>query len=866
LLISVCCAEFEKAAAMDVNGLNFWMLAEQGDWLPPAGSSDLSYCVQNSRLQLRGARTGPPLTEIFSIASALVEVPPMARDSFGNYARWDAGSGHVVAGGSAPGEVPIFAPPPLQPVTDLALGYDGILYVAVAGSLIFIDRRNRWPNFTLTDSNFNFWRLLPLPAGGILALDRANARLGVVTGQPPQDLPLAQPDPKLLRSCRQNPDPPRILAQVALPASEAWIALSATSNPGQFALLSWSTADAANQSAWLRLIGLDTSNFQVLSISNQAQIQAAPGLAASIRLQGIVFPYALACLDNTRFATLVSNSNEALIFDLSGFDPATPPATVPPAGDSYILAAANLGPFVHGFDQPPYYANGTGMLPLLPLSLNAFFPSGTAVNQSTIDSGTAQSTWHRLFLEAIVPPRTGVIVWLAASDDPANLSGTSVQWFPHVVGAVDMSTLPQETPRAVWLSTPTEIAFAAPLLAETPVRDVQGLFMALVQRANTAVRSLRGRYLAVKLELSGDRRSTPQIAALRIYASRFSYVDNYLPELYREDTFGDDADLPGPCTRPDFFERFVDIFEGQLTRIEDRVANAYLVTRPESTPDPSLDWLGGWIGITPGNYPPGRRRARIAATPRLYEERGTTQGVIDALDIATGGLCTRGAVIVIEDFRLRHTFATILGADLSISDDPLLPGYSASSNSFVGDTLFLGDPYNAEFLALFADDIRTASEQAQVDTFFDQLAHRLTVFVHDQVETVDLGLISSIVEEEKPAHVSLNILRATQGFMIGLASLVGVNTYLGPSQPPGVATVDGSQIGRYDLITHLPSLDPRIESDPDYAGNLNPVARLAGPSALMENAATITLDATASTASPGSNLVAYTWTLQPPGP
>ncbi|HEX4030668.1 MAG TPA: hypothetical protein VHX20_09920 [Terracidiphilus sp.] len=849
---------------MDVNGLNFWMLAQQGDWLPAAGSPDLSYCSSSQRLQLRSARTGPPLAEVFTTAAALVEAAPMARDAFGNYARWDAGSGHVVAGGSGPGEVPIFAPPPLQAVSDLALGYDGILYVAVAGSLILVDRRNRWPNFTLADPAFNFWRLLPLPSGGVLALDRIHSQLGLVTGQPPQDLPLAQPNPALLRSCQQNPDPPRVAAKVALPDSEAWIALAATSAPGQFALLSWTSATAANQDAWLRLVALDAALSQTLSISNQAQIQAAPGLAAPIRIEGVAFPYALAGLDNMRFAALASNTNEALIYDLSDFNPAAPAASVPPAGDSYILAAADLGPFVHGFDQPPYYANGSGMLPLLPLSLNAFSASGITTNQQTIDSGTAQSTWHRLFLEAILPPRTGVVVWLAAADDPAQLTGPGVQWFPHVAGAVDMSTLPPQTPRAVWLSTPTEIAFAAPLLGETPAPGVQGLFMALVQRANTAVRSMRGRYLAVKVQLSGDRRSTPQIAALRVYASRFSYVDNYLPELYREDTFGDDADQPGPSTRPDFFERFVDIFENQLTRIEDRVANAYLVTRPESTSDASLDWLGGWIGIPPGNYPPGRRRARIEATPKLYEERGTAQGIVDALDTATNGLCTRGAVIVIEDFRLRHTFATILGANLAITDDPLLPGYSGSSNSFVGDTLFLGDPYNAEFLALFADDIRTASEQAQVDTFFDQLAHRLTVFVHDQVETVDLGLISTIVEDEKPAHVASNILRATQGFMIGLASLVGVNTYLGPSKPAGIATVDSSQIGRYDLITHLPSLDPRLESDPAYAGHPAPVARLTGPAALIVNAASITLDASGSSAPAGSSIVAYRWTLEPP--
>jgi phage tail-like protein len=855
---------------MDVNGLRFWMLADESDWLPAAGSPDLSYCIRNKRLQLRSTRSGPPLVEVFPIASALVEAAPMARDAFGTYARWDPGSGHVVAGGAGPGEVPIFAPSPLQSVTDLALGYDGILYVAVAGTLVLVDRRNRWPIFTLTPPDFNFWRLLPLPAGGVLVLDRANAQLGIVTGQPPEELPLAPPDPQLLRSCQQNPNPPRVAARVTLPTTETWIALAVTSDPAQFALLSWDNATAANANAWLRLISLNIASPQALSISNQAQIQAAPGLAVRIKLAGIVFPYSLAGLNNMQFAALVSNTNEAFVFDLSEFNPTAPAASVAPAGESYILAAKNLGPFVHGFDQPPNYANNAGaspvMLPLLPLSLNAFSATGTATNQRTLDTGAAQTTWHRLFLEAILPPHTGVIVWLAAADSLSALRDPGVKWFPHFAGEVDTSTLPSQTPRAQWLSTPSEIAFAAPRLGETPVRDQRGLFMVLVLRADSVVRSLRGRYLAVKLDLFGDRRSTPQIAALRVYASRFSYVDNYLPELYRETIFGQDGDQKGSSTGPDFFERFVDLFENQFTRIEDRVANSYLVTRPESAPEAGLDWLGGWIGIRPGNYPPGRRRARLKETPKLYLERGTAKGLTHALDVATNGLCTRGAVIVIEDFRLRHTFATILGADLSISNDPLLPGYSGSSNSFVGDTLFLGDPHNKEFLALFANDILSAAEQDQVDQFYDQLAHRLTVFVHDQVETVDLGLIATIVGQEKPAHVASNILRATQGFMIGLASLLGVNTYLGPSKQEGVVTVGSSQIGRYDVITHLPSLDPRLENDPEYTEHPLPVARLTGPPVIVEGSTQITLDGSGSSAPSGSKIVGYRWTLLPPGP
>jgi phage tail-like protein len=797
------------------------MLSEAADWLPAEGSSEFSFCRETKCLALRSQRTGAPLAEDFATASALVEVPPMTRDAFDTYARWDQSSGKVVAGGAAPGEVTIYAPPAATPVTDLALGRDDILYVAVGGGLVFVDRRNRWPTNTLSAADFQFWRLLALPGGGVLALDRAGSALAIVAGQPLPDLPTPPLAAGVLGSCEQNPDAPRIVARIELPASEAFIALAATSDASEFALLSWNTAAAANQVAWLRRFGLDLSDLSALSIAGVAAAQAAPGLAAPIALAGVRFPYALAPLDAGRFAVLASNTNEALVYDLGDFAPASTPAAVAPAGDSYILAAANAGPFVHVFAAPPYYAlpaatQGSSplMLPLLPLSLNAFAPSGTIAAQRIFDGGEARCTWHRLFLEAVVPVHTGLIVWLAASDDAKSLLDPATPFYPHVLGSVVSNSLPADTPRAAWLSIESEVPFATPLLEAEPVPERSGTFMVLIQRANKAVRSLSGRYLAVKLDMFGDRRSTPQLRALRAYASRFSYVDRYLPELYREDTFGPDADADGQSTRPDFLQRFVALFEAQLTQIEDRIAAAHLLTRPESAPDSALDWLGTWIGVSPNDYPPDRRRARLEATPALYRERGTVQGIRDALDVATGGLVTRGAVIVVEDFRLRHTFVTILGADLSIKDDPLLPGRSASSNSFIGDTLFLGDELNQEFLTLFRNALpASGAGQQAVQAFLDSLAYRITVFVHDGVEPVDLGLVAEIVEQEKPAHVAANVVRASEGFMIGLASLVGVNSYLSVDEAPGAATVGTSAIGRHDVIRHLPSLDPRIEGD-----------------------------------------------------
>jgi phage tail-like protein len=776
---------------MDANGLNFWMLNTAADWLPPGGSDVLYYCNENGSLQLRSRRTGNPPVEDFSAASVLVETAPMSRDMFGNYACWDATAQNVVAGGSDVGEVVIFTPPAGQSVTDLAMGYDGVLYLAVSGTLVLVDRRNRWPNFTLAVAGFTFWRLQALPQGGVLALDRTTPQLGTVAGMPLQVEPSDTPNPGILRSCQANPNPPHIAAQYPLPTTEAFIALTAMS-PGQFGLISWASAAATNRTAFLRFFDQTT------------------GLSDAWTLTETKFPYGVAWLGEERLAILATGLNEALIYDLAGAG-----ATLVAAGDTYILAGTNSGPFVHGFEATPYYSRGSSMFPLLPLSLNSLAASGTTTVPRLIDSGSSQTTWHRLLLEAILPPRCGVLVWLAASNSTADFTAAAahpVTWYPHVFGAVDASSAPAETPQATWLPVASEVAFARPLLAGPPIQDLQGLFMVLVQRVDTAVRNLTGRYLGIRTQLDGDRRSTPEIAALRVYASRFSYVGNYLPELYRENKFGPDADKAGRSTHRDFLERFVNIFEAQLTRIEDRVANSYLLTRPESAPDDALDWLGGWIGVDPAGYPPDRRRARLLAAPDLHRKRGSAPGIIQALDVATNGLCSRGAVLVVEAFRLRHIFATILGADLAITNDPLLPGYSGNSNSFVGDTLFLGDPRNPDFLALFASTVALPPEQAQVQQFLDSLAWRIIVFIHNQVELVDVNLVQQIVNDEKPAHVAATFQIATQPFLIGLASLLGVNSYLAPEPPPDPVVVDVSQVGRYSLVQHVPSLDPRWEN------------------------------------------------------
>ena len=150
--------------------------------------------------------------------------------------------------------------------------------------------------------------------------------------------------------------------------------------------------------------------------------------------------------------------------------------------------------------------------------------------------------------------------------------------------------------------------------------------------------------------------------------------------------------------------------------------------------------------------------------------------------------------------------------------------------------------------------------RSQVDAFFDQLAHRMTVFIHDQVEIVDLQVVRRIVDREKPAHVAVAYLRASQPFLVGMASLLGINTYLAPTPPKEIARIDQTAIGRHAFLTHLPALHPGVEDSTTTAKFDQPIARIDGPHAVAVGAR-FTLDGSGSTAATDLRITNYRWTI-----
>ncbi len=915
---------------MDANGQAFWLLGEDRHWRWRAHARWDPDC---RALALASERTLPPPHDpaaMHAAANSALERIPRAVDEIDGVAHWDASTQNIVVRSHLPGDAVRISGLTTAP-TDLAVGLDGILYVLVGGEVRMHDLRGRWRDVTVAAPGFNAWRCAVDTNGGLWLLDRSSGRLARLTGRPMMLDARPEYSGRTFRPDPENCHAPRIdvLADPAWPVGERPLALAFHAERGP-TLLSWIGQGVAQVRGW---------------------DEARQALCPAHELVGARYAYAFDYASAHRVVVRIPGRNDAPAFDLPAAEARA--TALMPCGEILPLAEAHVeAPFAHRIDGAPRYpvalAPGVrGVRALHPLSLSNLAREGEArhyvdgsdpVDAQLIDSGDHRTVWHRLYAEARIPSRAGFIVWCAATAEPAPpASDEDDAWVPHRFG--DSPHSDQHAARAVWEHAASELPHHPGVAAWPRETGIAGLFGVLIQHPRRRVRRLVGRYLWIRVQLFGDGRIGPEIAALRAWGGRFSYRDRYLPRLYHEDQHGAPAEAPGlhvddlepqqraalnaggeldddlratlhargislgagtrvrveqedtrwllddlrngrsfalrqngrndpiavyrPQSTPaDFLERMLANFEGVLTPLEDRIAHAHLLTDPAVMPEVQLDWLGAWLGVAfDPALPQARRRAWLAAAPRLSRSHGTRRGLELALDIASGGGVSGGEIVVIEDFRLRRLMATLLGVDLNDDDDPLLPELIVSGNSVVGDTLVLGEAERAELMALFREDSATAAENADVDAFYERLAHRATVLVHQEVDQADLRLLRRIVELESPAHAQVRVVSATWPFLVGIASLVGVDTYLGPKREPRPVRVQRSALG-YDFVMAPASLDPRLAGAAPPPSSTPPVAN-AGDSFTAVAGESFELDASGSSAAPGQRIAQYRWRLLP---
>jgi phage tail-like protein len=861
---------------MDSNGQRFWMWSQAADWSALQGtavtlSTNTDAAAHDAAprplLSLRAERAAPALIDGAArelLAETELARLPLLRDRFGTLARWDGPSRTLMGFGAFVGEVPRYATSAAAAPLDMALDHEDVLLLSFAERIELVDLRDRFaPIFLNAAEAFVAHALACDTIGGRWALDRTQRRLARIVGTPWPDRAGVRYDAGTFRPGPENPDAPRIeRLDVPLPPDLRPVALAASPG-GRLAIAHWGPDGAL----MLQLFDREGHSTGLL------------------QLEGAAYAHALAWLDDGQVVLRIADLAEALAYAVpEGLAEGT---RLQPAGRRYPTADAAPGRFVAAQQWPPHVPLAQPPDPdrvgpetaphftreLVPLAWRGFVSSGKAEGR-TLDSGQLDMAWHRLLLEAIIPAGCGVLVELAASDE--NLVPADGDWAPHWFGDIGAApALPLGTPQGCWQAEASELPHRAGVLDCPPQPGRVGLFNVLVQRAGRQLRTLRGRHLWLRLTLHGNGRSTPEVAALRLWGERFSYVRRYLPELYRdEDVF--DRSAEGAATPHDFLERFTQLFESVLTPLEDRIADARVLTDPASTPPQWLDWLAGWTAERfPSRLPAQCKRDWLCHAVELRRRRGTLQGLQLALDIATQGQVGLGRILVIEDFRLRRTLATLLGIDLNRTDDALLPGLRVSGNSFVGDTLILGDSQDGpsaglagaddaqarrEFLALFGESIESEAEAQTVASVYERTAHRATVLVHEGLDEELRARVANVAAELAPAHVLLKVIAAREPFLVGVAGLVGYDSYLRVPLPPQTARIGHSAIGRGDRIRGGGALDWRLEDGvPSSGADSEPAAVLKGP-AVQDPSLALTLDGRDSIAPSGGAIVRWRFT------
>nr|HET6903975.1 phage tail protein [Ktedonobacteraceae bacterium] len=293
-------------------------------------------------------------------------------------------------------------------------------------------------------------------------------------------------------------------------------------------------------------------------------------------------------------------------------------------------------------------------------------PSSSPVDEQNslrpiFDGHSFDCVWHRLLLDACIPPETSVQVWSRAADQAENLTAVSWQPEPPFYRRSDGSELPF-TPRL----TPEER------------REGYGTWELLFQAA-------RGRYLQLKLVLNGNGRTTPRLRALRAYYPRFSYLDHYLPAVYREN-----------AQSASFVERFLANFEGFFTTLEDKIEAMHMLFDARSVPPEALDWLASWFGVALDlAWNEHKKRLFIKHAMDFFQYSGTILGLLIALQLTlednpSATIFTHhpgkkptsaNGIHIREKFRTRRTTA-ILSASTDTVDDNAISLYNQETRWF----------------------------------------------------------------------------------------------------------------------------------------------------------------------------------------
>ncbi|PUB73449.1 MAG: hypothetical protein DBP03_12845 [gamma proteobacterium symbiont of Ctena orbiculata] len=455
------------------------------------------------------------------------------------------------------------------------------------------------------------------------------------------------------------------------------------------------------------------------------------------------------------------------------------------------------------------------------------------VETFALDSEAIACQWHRVFIDACLPPGTELEVSARCSD---LLPAQAVQRAarpPH--GLSDLSPADEEAVAAAWMRRPlasrtpqdqegwlslgvldrrsyqADVALP-PVGRELPSEDQYGpRGIAGVADNMLTLEGLipnpPGRYLWLRIGLRGSSRRTPVVRALRVSHCRPSLFD-HLPAYWSADAaVANQAD------------RALALFEGLYTELNQRIDQFHQLLDPRVTPPEALEWLGCFLALSfDSRIGEPVRRQLLSELLTLYRQRGTQTGLERLCAILT-----EGRVAVVESFRLRRTSPSTLGAIDGGEESHL--GTLQLAGSEAGGLPVAG--WESELLTAHSRLLQRRDEILEQGgtpcppgelpaplnrdpaiSFYRHYAHRFSLVIFSPYEADLAAVVEEAVEAWKPAHTLHRICWLDAGLVVGSNSYVGLGTSLAGSDRWQPALLGSAPLGRDRTLSQARQAHP----------------------------------------------------------
>lgn len=314
-----------------------------------------------------------------------------------------------------------------------------------------------------------------------------------------------------------------------------------------------------------------------------------------------------------------------------------------------------------------------------------------------LDTMRADMKWHKIMMDADIPTDTQITVCYYAFDN------LDIKYRDKVYNI-------EEFVKSTVLTFEEKEEFFREVWVDKLINCKEGLF----HNAN-------GRYMILRIKLSGRENCNPIINKIKIYYNRNSYI-KYLPEIYQSDKDEDD-----------FLERYLSLFESFYIDIEEKIeyiSNNFDIDKANIE---FLMWISRWMGLDEYSYwQEDKLRKLLKRAAFLCKKKGTKKAIEEILEIY---LDTK--VILVENFEIE---------DMKKENDELKD---------VLDNLYGNNPYG--FVVLINNIGRLTSEQ--------------------------MSMVNRILKNESPAYCEFNVVVLKDWIFLDEHSYLGVNSIISGYKP-----------------------------------------------------------------------------------